>query len=437
MIGVPIGQVRRKTTKGAVVCCDPVSWFERAHLISQPSAFILGLPALGKSTLIKHWILGLDFYGVKTLVLGDLKGEYVALVEALGGQVINVGRGHGYLNVLDMGEAPAAAKRLRTAGKHSEAAQLMAQARGRRQSAVETLLTIHRSEPPNSVERGIISESLRLVDQRGLKRPPILLDLLQQIQIPTESLHKMAVSRGSLPAYQEITRQLEADLEQLTAGHGLGEIFSKATTTQMKRGQHVVYNVSSIADSDQKLQAAALMLCWEIGFGYVAVGNALADAGLEKDQPVHVVLDELWRALRAGKGLVDRADGLTRLNRDKGVAVTYASHTMEDLKALPSAEDISKAEGLLERCGMVIAFGLPASEMPRLAKAVKLTNREKKTLNGWTTPTSWTRKRSEKRPPPGRGKCLIKVGERRGIAVEIELVELEKKFNLTSKRWAA
>jgi hypothetical protein len=32
---------------------------------------------------------------------------------------------------------------------------------------------------------------------------------------------------------------------------------------------------------------------------------------------------------------------------------------------------------------------------------------------------------------------LIKVGERRGIAVEIELVELEKKFNLTSKRWAA
>jgi hypothetical protein len=221
----------------------------------------------------------------------------------------------------------------------------MAQARGRRQSAVETLLTIHRSEPPNSVERGIISESLRLVDQRGLKRPPILLDLLQQIQIPTESLHKMAVSRGSLPAYQEITRQLEADLEQLTAGHGLGEIFSKATTTQMKRGQHVVYNVSSIADSDQKLQAAALMLCWEIGFGYVAVGNALADAGLEKDQPVHVVLDELWRALRAGKGLVDRADGLTRLNRDKGVAVTYASHTMEDLKALPSAPDHERCLG--------------------------------------------------------------------------------------------
>jgi hypothetical protein len=436
-IGVPIGRQKRKQSKGSVVFCDPISWFERAHLISQPSAFILGLPALGKSTLIKHWILGLDFFGVKSLVLGDLKGEYVELIRALGGQVIPVGRGRGYLNVMDMGDAPAAAKRLLETG-HGEAAQhLMAAAKGRRQIAVETLLTIHRAAAVNSVESGVISEGLRLLDSRTFRRTLVLADLLKIIQEPGPSLHKMAVSRGSMPAYQEITRQLEADLEQLTAGHGLGEIFSKATTTQLIRNQHAVYDVSSIGDGDQKLQAAALMLCWEIGFGAIAVSNALADAGLETQQPMHAVLDELWRVLRAGPGLVDRADGLTRLNRDKGVAVTFASHTMEDLEALPTKEDISKAVGLLERCGMIVAFGLPASEMPRLAKAVKLSNMEKKTLNGWTTPKSWsTRKRGQK-PPPGRGKCLIKVGERRGISVEIELLEMEKQFNRTSKRWAA
>ena len=437
-IGVPIGQVRRKQSKGSVVFCDPISWFERAHLISQPSAFILGLPALGKSTLIKHWILGLDFFGVKSLVLGDLKGEYVDLIRALGGQVIPVGRGRGYLNVLDMGDAPAAAQQLRAAGQPDAAAQLMAVARGRRQIAVETLLTIHRTAAPNSVETAVISEGLRILDARRMRRTPILADLLKIVQEPTDSLHKMAVSRGSLDSYQEITRQLEADLESLTAGHGLGEIFSKATTTHLKRGQHAVYDVSSIGDGEQKLQAAALMLCWEIGFGSIAVSNALADAGLEPHQPVHAVLDELWRVLRAGPGLVDRADGLTRLNRDKGVGVTFASHTMEDLEALPTKEDISKAIGLLERCGMVIAFGLPASEMPRLSKAVKLTNMEKKTLNGWTTPKTWsTRKKTRDKPPPGRGKCLIKVGERRGITVEIELLEMEKQFNRTSKRWAA
>jgi hypothetical protein len=437
-IGVPIGRVKRKQSKGSVVFCDPVSWFERAHLISQPSAFILGLPALGKSTLIKHWILGLDFFGIKSLVLGDLKGEYVELIKALGGQVIEVGRGRGYLNVLDMGDAPEAAKRLRAAGKTDAALHLMAAARGRRQIAVETLLTIHRAAAVNSVESGVISEALRILDARRLRRTPILMDLLDIIKTPTDSLHKMAVSRDNLDSYQEITRQLEADLEQLTAGHGLGEIFSKATTTQLVRRQHAVYDVSSIGDGEQKLQAAALMLCWEIGFGSIAVSNALADAGLETQQPVHAVLDELWRVLRAGPGLVDRADGLTRLNRDKGVAVTYASHTMEDLKALPTPEDISKAEGLLERCGMVIAFGLPASEMPRLSKAVRLSSMEKKTLNGWTTPKTWTtRKKTRDKPPPGRGKCLIKVGERRGIAVEIELLEMEKQFNKTSKRWAA
>lgn len=436
-IGVPIGRQRRKQSKGSVVFCDPISWFERAHLISQPSAFILGLPALGKSTLIKHWILGMDFFGVKSLVLGDLKGEYVELIRALGGQVIPVGRGRGYLNVMDLGDAPAAAKKLLVAGQTESAQHLMAAAKSRRQVAVETLLTIHRADSVSSVENGIISEGLRTLDARTFRRTLILEDLLKVVQKPTDAMHKIAVSRGVMENYQSITRQLEADLAALTAGHGLGEIFSKATTTHLIRGQHAVYDVSSIGDNDSKLQAAALMLCWEIGFGAIAVSNALADAGLEPQQPMHAVLDELWRVLRAGPGLVDRADGLTRLNRDKGVAVTFASHTMEDLQALPTKEDIAKAVGLLERCGMVIAFGLPASEMPRLSKAVKLSKMEIKTLNGWTTPKSWSTRKKGKRPPPGQGKCLIKVGERRGISVEIELLEMEKQFNRTSKRWAA
>ena len=39
MIGVPLG--RHEETQ-ATVCCDPISWFQRARLISNPSAFILG-----------------------------------------------------------------------------------------------------------------------------------------------------------------------------------------------------------------------------------------------------------------------------------------------------------------------------------------------------------------------------------------------------------
>ena len=99
MVGVPFG---RHITSGATLCCDPISWFQRANLIANPSVFVLGKPGLGKSTGIRRMATGLAGYGVMPLVLGDLKPDYVDMVEALGGQVISLGRGRGYLNVLDL-----------------------------------------------------------------------------------------------------------------------------------------------------------------------------------------------------------------------------------------------------------------------------------------------------------------------------------------------
>lgn len=443
IIGVPIGRIqngRRRGKRGAVLCVDPISWYEIGKLISNPSAFILGLPGLGKSTLIRRWILGLDYFGVKSLILGDLKGEYVQLIRDLGGQVIRVGRGQGYLNVLDMGDAIEAAQLLIDAGQEELAKALLAEAKGRRQSAVETLLTIHRSTAPSSDECSILSVGLAILDRQVTDRTPILADLLVVIQAAHAELHEIALSRGSVDEYRRATRQLESDLVALSKGHGLGEIFSKETTTPLRRRQHAVYDVHTIDDNDRKLQAAALMLCWGIGFGQVAVSNALADAGLEDQQPVHIVMDELWRAFRAGSGLVDRGDNLTRLNRDKGVGVTFASHTFEDLEALPTEEDRAKAAGIPARCGMVIAFGLPASEMPRLAQACRWTNAEKRTLTSWTTPESLmtraTRGR-KKRAAPGQGSCLVKVGASAALAAHVDLVPEETPYNNTSARWAA
>ena len=112
MVGVPLG---RHIQTSATLCCDPISWFQRAKLISNPSCFVLGKPGLGKSTCVRRMALGLTGYGVMPLVLGDLKPDYVDLIEALGGQVITLGRGRGYLNILDPGEAVMAAEKLRRA----------------------------------------------------------------------------------------------------------------------------------------------------------------------------------------------------------------------------------------------------------------------------------------------------------------------------------
>ena len=187
--------------------------------------------------------------------------------------------------------------------------------------------------------------------------------------------------------------------------------------------------------SDLALQGAALMACWSYGFGAINVANALADAGVEPRRHYFVILDELWRALRAGQGMVDRVDALTRLNRQRGVGVAMISHTMSDLLALPNPEDRVKARGFVERAGMVACGGLPAAEMAMLTQVVPLSAAEQGMLIGWQDPPAWDSKAGRESAPPGRGNFLIKVGGRPGIPVHVALTQTETGLNDTNKLW--
>lgn len=431
MVGVPLG---RHIHTGATLCCDPISWFQRAKLISNPSTFVLGKPGLGKSTIVRRMATGLAGYGVMPLVLGDLKPDYVDLIEAMGGQIITLGRGRGYLNVLDPGEATEAAAQLREAGHEKEAMQVMADAHGRRQTMVSALLTILRAAPPTDREETIIDRSLKWLDEHH-DGVPVLGDLLRVIQEGPEEVRAVALDRGSDERYKAITESLEASLIGLTGGGRLGETFSRQTTNPMRRDAPVVYDVSAIDDSEMDLQAATLLACWSAGFGTVNVANALADAGLEPRRHYFVVLDELWRALRAGRGMVDRVDALTRLNRQRGVGMAMISHTMSDLLALPTEEDRMKARGFVERSGMVICGGLPAAEMPQLTAAVPFSEAEQELLIGWQDPPAWDPSTGREAEPPGRGKFLVKVGGRPGIPVDVQLTSIEKSINDTNRLW--
>ncbi len=431
MIGVPIG---RHIHTGATLCCDPISWFQRAKLISNPSCFVLGKPGLGKSTLIRRMATGLAGYGVQPLVLGDLKPDYVDLVEAMGGQVITLGRGRGYLNVLDPGEATEAAERLREAGHGRAAEQVMADAHGRRHTMVSALLTILRSTPPTDREETILDRALKHLDQHHVG-VPVLSDLLRVIQEGPPEVRAVALDRGDDARYKVITEELEASLIGLTGGGRLGQTFSRHTTNPMRRDAPVVYDVSAIDDSDMDLQAATLLACWSAGFGTVNVANALADAELEPRRHYFVILDELWRALRAGRGMVDRVDALTRLNRQRGVGMAMVSHTMSDLLALASEEDRMKAKGFVERSGMVICGGLPSAEMPQLNSAVPFSLAEQDLLIGWQDPPAWDPATGREAEPPGRGKFLVKVGGRPGIPVTVQLTSTELAINDTNRLW--
>lgn len=430
-VGVPIG---RHLFGGQVVCADPISWFTRARLIANPSAFVLGLPGLGKSSLTRRMALGLAARGVMPLVLGDLKPDYVDLVAALGGQVVPLGPGRGALNVLDPGQTKSCAARLTGSAR----AGLLADAHARRLASLCGLIAILRAAPVDDREEAVLDRALHVLDDHhpDTAAVPVLGDLLDLIRTGHPDVRAVAMDRGDIGRYRDRVEGLESALLALCSATGrLGGVFAAATTVPMRTDTPVVFDLSGIDDAHTDLQAAALLACWSTGFAAVAAAHALADAGLEPRRHHLVVLDELWRALRAGRGLVDRVDALTRLNRTRGVGQVMVSHTMSDLAALPHAEDRAKARGFVERAGMVITAGLPAAEIPMLNTAISLSAAEAALVTSWTDPPTWNA--GSDAVTPGRGKFLIKVGGRPGIPVRMHLTPTELALGLhdTDKLW--
>ena len=74
-----------------------------------------------------------------------------------------------------------------------------------------------------------------------------------------DELRQVALDRGDMTVYLQETRALEATLLGLTGGGKLGEIFSRHTTNPMRRDRAVVFDVSSIDETETDLQAAVLL----------------------------------------------------------------------------------------------------------------------------------------------------------------------------------
>lgn len=460
VVGVPLG---RHLFTGATVCCDPISWFQRARLIRNPSMFVLGLPGLGKSTLVRRILIGLSAYGSIPLVLGDVRPDYVEVIEALGGDVIRLGGTRGYLNPLDSTEAAEAAARMEQAGvdlsrtradsPDEERAQedriaallkardeVLEDARARRAALVSALITIQRGSAVHEREDTIIAAALDLLDHRFDQlagEVPVFADLLAVVQEAPAELRAVAVDRDDLNRYKAITEELEASLIGLVRGGRLGLTFSRHTSMPMRRDRPVVYDLGGIQDSQPALRAAALMACWSTGFGTVNVAQALADAGLEPQRHYIIAMDEIHQALRSGPGMVERYDQLTRLNRKYGVGQMMITHTMRDLDSLPTLEDRMKARGLVERSGIQVLGGLPAAEMPLLTQVVPLSQGEQDLLGKWQEPSSWDPETGTETNPPGLGNFLIKVGARPGIPFQVQLTSAERDVHDTNRRWRA
>jgi hypothetical protein len=431
---VPLGA---DTRTGTAVCADPISYFNGGRgIIQNPSLFVLGLPGFGKSSLIARMIVGLFAFGALPMVLGDIRPDYVELVRALGGQVISLGPGAGSINVLDASEAQRAAQRLPL----EEREALLAEWHERRVTLVAALVTIGRRTPPSDREEHLISAAIALLDERH-EGTPTLHDLIALIEQAPDALRVIAMDRGDDQRYRDQVENLLASLRALVGDPKSGSVFGRQTSDPIRRDRPVVVDISGVSDSAKGLQAAILSACWGVGLGLIELSQALADRGLEPRRHYLAVIDELHRALRVSKGMVERIDLLTRLNRKQAVGLVLCTHTMADLEILPDEEDRKAARGFVERCGMVALAALPQREIPYLGEVVHLSHAEQELLHQWRTPESWSSELISGEPgdedqvPHGLGKFLLKVGDRPGLPVQVTLRSIERQLHDTNKRW--
>lgn len=410
-VGTPVG---RHMLWGEVVCLDPLAWL-RAGLVTNPGMILLGQPGTGKSTLAHRLVTGAVAAGSRVLILGDTKPDYTRHVEHLGGQVIQVGRGLDRINPLDAGPLGAATASLSAA----DAARLRWEVRGRRLALLLALATLVRGGRISNAEEVVLGRAVDLLDTRSTTVPTVP-DVLRVVESGPDEL-RSAARTGTAQEYRNRVADLVFTLALLCEGQ-LAGVFDRPTSRPIDLGAPVVsVDISRIAAAGDTLLAAAMLCTWAYGFGLVDAAAALAEAGLGPRRHYVGVIDELWRALRGAPGLVEHADALTRLNRAKGMASIMITHSLADLDALPTEEDRAKAAGFIDRAAITVLAGLPPRELDRITRITPLTGPERRLVASWAAPDSWQPGGRH----PGRGKYLIKTGERLGIPVQLTLVGAE------------
>ncbi len=414
--GVPIG---RHMLTAEPVGLDPAEWL-REGLVSNTGVWVQGQPGIGKSTIVKRMLTGLVCFGAAAVIPGDVKGEYSDLVEALGGRVWRIGRGRHTLNPLDAGPLRAAVARATGAARD----RLTETIRARQLSLLEALVVIVRRGQITVTERLILGAALDLAVQ-STTGEPIIPDVLAQLGAPPEELLRIAATTTTEEFSREL-RDLVNSLGLLCRGAIRG-MFDRPSSVRVDLSTPAMsLDLSALDDDDDEVVAAAMLCSW-------AWAAAMIDgaAALGEHRTVVRVQDELWRALRVAPGLVEMSDRVTRLNRHRGEISFQVTHSLDDLEALPTEADRAKARGMASRSGIMVLGGMADKELDGIRRITPMTSQESAMVRSWAAPPTWIAGSAH----PGRGKYLLKSGERMGLPVQLSLVPAERDLYDTDRAW--
>lgn len=424
--GVPFG---RNLHTAEPIGLDPAQWLVDG-LVTNTGIWVQGQPGIGKSTALKRLLMGLVGFGFMGIIPGDLKDEYTPLVTKMGGQVFPIGRGLFSLNPLDRGPLVEVIAGLQGA----EREQVESLANSRRLALLEALLAIVGRAELTPTERLLLGTATAIASDAAGDDEPTIPMVLHALDAGSDPLRKiMAVPAASTAgaedlAYAREVREFRNTLALLCSDDGpIKGMFDRPSTVKVTKDMPAVsLSLSAIEDDGDDVVGAAMLCSWTWAAGVIEAQQA---SGQRRN--IFQPQDELWRGLRAGPGLVEKTDRMTRLNRHRGIVSAQSTHSLSDLDALATVEDRAKARGMAARNAIKILGGLDGEEMKRLHELTPFTSRERAMVTSWSAPPTWVPGQRH----PGRGKYLVKSGARMGLPVVVELDPEEAQLYNTDTAW--
>jgi type IV secretory pathway VirB4 component len=391
------------TLSGGAFHVHPTEWVLRG-ICTNPNMVVFGEPGRGKSSTVVALVLRMMLYGVKTLISGDVKGEYTPLLRALGVTPIQLGRGSpARLNALDLGPIAAHWPTWTVTRQREELAGVL----GRWTKLLIALAEAQGYSPTVTDEAVLASVLRRLVgatDGYTALRPITIPDVAAMLADPDAELVEQTRFAGRRE-FLDGLRAITDALTNLVCGP-LAGLFDEPTNFTL--------------DWDAPIQSMDLSLLRSRGDQAVAV--ALTCLGswsslitdLTDDGDIRIVVrDEVWRQMRLGLRAVQAVDSDLRLSRAERKIQILVMHKPSDPLSVGAAgsQEVAIAKDLLALCSTRILCGQSTRVADELADDFALSEREQQVITGWAM----------ERP----GRALWKIENRPGFKVQTVLSPTE------------
>lgn len=402
-VGARIGY---DTLSGGAFYAHPIEWVLRG-LATNPNLVIFGEPGRGKSSTVVAFLLRMMLFGIKTLISGDVKGEYSPLLRALGITPIALGRGSSArLNALDLGPLRSRWGGWTVTRQREELAGVL----GR---WVKLLVALAEAQGyrPTVTDEAVLSAVLRRLvgvdDGYTQLRPVTIPDVQRELAEPDDALWEATRFAGRRQ-FLDTLRPITDALGNLVTGP-LAGLFDEETNFEL--------------DWDAPVQSMDLSLLRSRGDQAIAV--ALTCLGswssmvtdLQDDGEIRIVVrDEVWRQMRLGLRAVQAVDSDLRLSRAERKIQILVMHKPSDPLSVGAAgsQEVAIAKDLLALCSTRILFGQSTRVADELAEDFALSEREQDVTTGWAMERT--------------GRALWKIENNPGYKVQTVLSRTERRI---------